>query len=442
MTLHQKPNTLQTDSFWMPFTANRQFKKAPRLFASAEGMHYTTVDGRKVIDGSAGLWCVNAGHGRRQIATAVERQLMNLDFAPSFNMGHPLAFDFAERLAEIAPKGIDRIFFTNSGSESVDTALKIALAYQRAIGQGTRTRLIGRERGYHGVGFGGMSVGGMVANRRAFATHLPGVDHIRHTHDLARNAFAKDQPEHGAELADDLERMVALHGADTIAAVIVEPVPGSTAVLPPPKNYLKRLREISEKHGILLIFDEVITGFGRLGAPFAADHFGVTPDLMTTAKGITNGTVPCGAVFASRKIHDGLMNGPEGTIELFHGYTYSAHPVACAAGLATLDIYKEEGLLTRGATLAEYWRDALHSLKGLPNVVDIRNVGLMGAVEVAPRKEGVGARGYDVMVDCFNNGLYLRMSGNSFAMSPPLIVEKSHIDDMVSILGDAIKRVA
>src|SRR5258705_8246979 len=442
VTLHQKPNTLQTDSFWMPFTANRQFKKAPRLFASAEGMHYTTVDGRKVIDGSAGLWCVNAGHGRRQIASAVERSLTNLDFAPSFNMGHPLAFDFAERLAEIAPKGIDRIFFTNSGSESVDTALKIALAYQRGIGQGTRTRLIGRGRGYHGVGLGGMSVGGMVANRRAFATHLPGVDHIRHTHDLARNAFAKDQPDHGAELADDLERMVALHGADTIAAVIVEPVPGSTAVLPPPKGYLKRLREISEKHGILLIFDEVITGFGRLGAPFAADYFGVTPDLMTMAKGITNGTVPCGAVFASRKIHDALMNGPEGMIELFHGYTYSAHPVACAAGLATPDIYKDEGRLTRGASMAEYWRDALHSLKGLPNVVDIRNVGLMGAVEVAPRSDGVGARGYDVMVDCFNRGLYLRMSGDSFALSPPLIVEKSHIDDIVSILGDAIKRVA
>ena len=276
---------------------------------------------------------------------------------------------------------------------------------------GTRTRLIGRERGYHGVGFGGMSVGGMVANRRAFATHLPGVDHIRHTHDLTRNAFAKDQPEHGAELADDLERMVALHGADTIAAVIVEPVPGSTAVLPPPKGYLKRLRELCDKHGILLIFDEVITGFGRLGAPFAADYFGVTPDMMTTAKGITNGTVPCGAVFASRKIHDGLMNGPEGTIELFHGYTYSAHPVACAAGIATLDIYKDEGLLTRGASLAEYWGDALHSLKGLPNVIDIRNVGLMGAVELSPRSDGVGARGYDVMVDCFNRGLYFRMSG-------------------------------
>ncbi|WP_165435330.1 aspartate aminotransferase family protein [Bradyrhizobium sp. Leo121] len=442
MTVHQIPNTIKLDSFWMPFTANRQFKETPRLFASAEGMYYTSVDGRKVIDGSAGLWCVNAGHGRKQIAAAVERQLMTLDFAPSFQMGHPIAFDFAERLAALAPTGLDRVFFTNSGSESVDTALKIALAYHRAAGQPTRTRLIGRERGYHGVGFGGMSVGGMVANRRAFATHLPGVDHIRHTYDLARNAFAKDQPEHGAELADDVERLVALHGAETIAAVIVEPVPGSTAVLPPPKGYLQRLRELCDKHGILLIFDEVITGFGRLGTPFASQFFGVTPDLMTTAKGITNGTVPCGAVFASRKIYDGLMTGPESQIELFHGYTYSAHPVACAAGLATLDIYKDEGLLTRGASLAEYWRDALHQLKGLPNVIDIRNVGLMGAVEVAPRKEGVGARGYDMMVDCFNHGLYLRQSGDSLAMSPPLIVERSHIDEMVSILGDVIKRVA
>ncbi|QIG94088.2 MULTISPECIES: aspartate aminotransferase family protein [unclassified Bradyrhizobium] len=442
VTVHQIPNTIKTESLWMPFTANRQFKKAPRLFSSAKGMYYTSVDGRQVIDGSAGLWCVNAGHGRPQIASAVERQLTTLDFAPSFNMGHPLAFDFAERLAEIAPKGLDRIFFTNSGSESVDTALKIALAYHRAAGQPTRTRLIGRERGYHGVGFGGMSVGGMVANRRQFATHLPGVDHIRHTHDMARNAFAKDMPDHGAELADDVERMVALHGADTIAAVIVEPVPGSTAVLPPPKNYLQRLRELCTKHGILLIFDEVITGFGRLGTPFAANFFGVTPDMMTTAKGITNGSVPCGAVFATRQIHDALMTGPEGMIELFHGYTYSAHPVACAAGIATLDIYKDEGLLTRGAQFADYFRDGLHSLKGLPNVVDIRNIGLMGAVEVAPRDGVVAARGYDLMVDCFNSGLYLRMSGDSLAVSPPLIVEKKHIDDMVSILSDAIKRVA
>ena len=442
MTVHQIPNTLDLEAFWMPFTANRQFKETPRLIASAEGMYYTSIDGRKVIDSSAGLWCVNAGHGRKQIAAAVERQLMNLDFAPSFQMGHPIAFDFAKRLAEIAPKGLDRIFFTNSGSESVDTALKIALAYHRAAGQPTRTRLIGRERGYHGVGFGGMSVGGMVNNRRAFATHLPGVDHIRHTYDLERNAFSKDMPAHGAELADDVERLVALHGADTIAAVIVEPVPGSTAVLPPPKGYLQRLRELCTKHGILLIFDEVITGFGRLGKPFAADFFGVTPDLMTTAKGITNGTVPCGAVFASRKVHDGLMTGPESQVELFHGYTYSAHPVACAAGIATLDIYKDEGLLTRAAQLSEYWRDALHALKGLPNVIDIRNVGLMGAVELASRKDAVGARGFEVMVECFNRGLYLRNSADSLAMSPPLIVERSHIDDIVSILSDVIKRVA
>jgi len=443
VTVHQIPNTLSLESFWMPFTANRQFKSGPRMFESAEGMYYTTADSRKVIDGSAGLWCTNAGHGRREIAAAVERQLTTLDFAPAFQMGHPLAFEFANRLAEIAPEGLDRIFFTNSGSESMDTALKIALAYHRANGQATRTRLIGRERGYHGVGFGGTSVGGMVNNRRAFTSaQLPGVDHIRHTYDLARNAFSKDLPEHGAELADDVERMVALHGAETIAAVIVEPVPGSTGVLPPPKGYLQRLRELCTKHGILLIFDEVITGFGRLGTPFASQFFGVTPDLMTTAKGITNGTVPCGAVFASRNIYDTLMNGPEGQIELFHGYTYSAHPVACAAGIATLDIYKAEGLLTRGASMAEYWRDALHRLRDLPNVIDIRNCGLMGAVELAPRKDAPSARGYEVMVDCFNHGLYLRQSGDSFAMSPPLIVERNHIDEIVSILGDAIKRVA
>ncbi|MBW8855589.1 MAG: aspartate aminotransferase family protein, partial [Bradyrhizobium sp.] len=368
----------------MPFTANRQFKKAPRLFSSAEGMHYTTVDGRQVIDASAGLWCVNAGHGRKQIAAAVERQLMTLDFAPSFQMGHPLAFDFAERLAEIAPNGLDRIFFTNSGSESVDTALKIALAYHRANGQASRTRLIGRERGYHGVGFGGTSVGGMVANRRAFATLLPGVDHIRHTHDLTRNAFAKDQPEHGAELADDLERLVALHGAETIAAVIVEPVPGSTAVLPPPKGYLQRLREICDKHGILLIFDEVITGFGRLGTNFGADYFGVQPDMVTMAKGLTNAAVPAGAVGVRKHIYDAFMTGPEHMIELFHGFTYSAHPLAMAAGLATLDVYREEGLFERVADLAPYWEQALHSLKGTRHVIDIRNLGLIGAVELEP----------------------------------------------------------
>jgi beta-alanine--pyruvate transaminase len=442
VTVHQIPNTLQLDAFWMPFTANRQFKAAPRLIAGAEGMHYTTVDGRKVLDGSAGLWCVNAGHGRRQIATAVERQLSTLDYAPSFQIGHPIAFDFAEKLAEIAPKGLDRIFFTNSGSESVDTALKIALAYHRAAGQPTRTRLIGRERGYHGVGFGGMSVGGMVNNRRAFATHLPGVDHIRHTHDIARNAFAKGLPAHGADLADDVDRLVQLHGADTIAAVIIEPIACSTGVLLPPQGYLERLRAMCNRHGILLIFDEVITGFGRLGAPFATDYFGVTPDLITTAKGITNGTIPMGAVFAKRQIHDALMTGPESQIELFHGYTYSAHPVACAAGMATLEIYKSEGLLTRGAELTDYWQNAVHGLRSLANVIDVRALGLLAGIELAPRKDAAGARAYEVMVECFNRGLVARVTGDIIAMSPPLIVERGQIDEMVNILGDAIKRTA
>jgi beta-alanine--pyruvate transaminase len=442
VTVHQLPNTLQLDSFWMPFTANRQFKAAPRLIASAEGMHYTTVDGRKVLDGSAGLWCVNAGHGRRQIATAVEQQLMTLDYAPSFQIGHPIAFDFAEKLAAIAPRGLDRIFFTNSGSESVDTALKIALAYHRAAGQPTRTRLIGRERGYHGVGFGGMSVGGIVNNRRAFATHLPGVDHIRHTHDLARNAFSRGLPAHGADLADDVDRLVALHGTETIAAVIVEPIACSTGVLIPPQGYLERLRAACDRHGILLIFDEVITGFGRLGTPFASDFFGVTPDLITTAKGITNGTIPMGAVFASRKIHDALMTGPESQIELFHGYTYSAHPVACAAGMASLEIYQSEGLFIRGAAITDHWQDAMHSLRSLPNVIDVRAIGLLAGIELASRPDAVGARAYDVMVDCFNRGLVIRVTGDSIAMSPPLIVERDQINDMVGILGDALQRVA
>jgi beta-alanine--pyruvate transaminase len=442
VTVHQIPNSLRLDAFWMPFTANRQFKAAPRLIAAAEGMHYTTVDGRKVLDGSAGLWCVNAGHGRKQIAAAVERQLTTLDYAPSFQMGHPIAFDFAEKLAAIAPRGLDRIFFTNSGSESVDTALKIALAYHRAAGQPARTRLIGRERGYHGVGFGGMSVGGIVSNRRAFATHLPGVDHMRHTHDLARNAFSRGQPAHGADLADDVDRLVALHGADTIAAVIVEPIACSTGVLIPPQGYLERLRAACDRHGILLIFDEVITGFGRLGAPFASDFFGVTPDLITTAKGLTNGTIPMGAVFASRKIHDALMHGPENQIELFHGYTYSAHPAACAAGMASLEIYQSEGLFTRGAELTGYWQDALHALRGLPNVIDIRAIGLLAGIELSPRADAVGARGYEVMVECFNRGLVLRITGDTIALSPPLIVERSQIDEMVAILGDVLKRVA
>ena len=440
--MNARANTPSLEAFWMPFTANRQFKAAPRLLAAAEGMYYTSDDGRRVLDGTAGLWCVNAGHGRRQITEAVERQLSTLDFAPTFQMGHPIAFDFAERLAAIAPGGLDRIFFTNSGSESVDTALKIAIAYQRAIGQGTRTRVIGRERGYHGVGFGGITVGGLVNNRRVFPL-LPGADHLRHTHDPARNAFTKGGlPAHGAELADDLERLVALHGAETIAAVIVEPMAGSTGVLLPPQGYLQRLREIATRHGILLIFDEVITGFGRLGAPFATDYFGVTPDLVTTAKGITNGTIPMGAVFASRKVHDGLMTGPEAAIELFHGYTYSGHPVACAAGLATLDIYAEEGLLTRAAELAPHWEAAMHSLRDLPNVVDIRTIGLVAGIELSSREGASGARAYDIFVDCFNKGLLIRVTGDIIALSPPLIAETQHIDDLAAMLGDALKRAA
>ncbi|MFE1597315.1 aspartate aminotransferase family protein [Methylobacterium sp. ID0610] len=441
MSATLNPNAPRLDAYWMPFTANRQFKAAPRMLVSAEGMHYTADDGRSVLDGTAGLWCVNAGHGRRRIVEAVERQLSTLDYAPSFQMGHPLAFQFAERLAEIAPGGLDRVFFTGSGSESVDTALKIALAYQRAIGQGTRTRIIGRERGYHGVGFGGISAGGLVNNRRMFPL-LPGADHLRHTHDPARNSFVKGQPEHGADLADDLERLVALHGAETIAAVIVEPVAGSTGVLIPPKGYLERLRAIASRHGILLIFDEVITGFGRLGAPFATEYFGVTPDLVTSAKGLTNGTVPMGAVFASRAVHDALMTGPENAIELFHGYTYSGHPVACAAGLATLDIYAQEGLLTRAAGLQDYWHEAMHALRGAKNVIDIRTIGLIAGIELAPREGAPGARAYEVFVDCFEKGLLIRVTADIIAFSPPLICEREHVDTIVSVLSDALARAA
>jgi len=439
-----KSNRPALENFWMPFTANRQFKAAPRLLAGADGMYYTDVDGNTVLDGTAGLWCCNAGHGRKKITQAVERQLSTLDFAPTFQMGHPIAFDFATKLAAISPGGpsarLDRVFYTGSGSESVDTALKIAIAYQRAIGQGTRTRVIGREKGYHGVGFGGISVGGLVNNRRVFP-QIP-ADHMRHTLDLDRNAFSKGLPAHGVELADDLERLVQLHGAETIAAVIVEPMSGSAGVILPPKGYLERIRAIADKYGILVIFDEVITGFGRLGKPFATDYFGVIPDLVTTAKGLTNGTIPMGAVFASRKVYDGLMTGPENAIELFHGYTYSGHPVACAAGIATLEIYEEEGLLTRAAELAGEWENALHSLKDLPHVIDIRNLGLVGAIELAPRNGAPGTRAYDVFVDCFNKGLLIRVTGDIIALSPPLIVEKEQIGTIVSVIGDALKRAA
>ncbi|GAK72892.1 putative beta-alanine--pyruvate transaminase [Agrobacterium rubi TR3 = NBRC 13261] len=440
----KKSNMPNLENFWMPFTANRQFKAAPRLLASADGMYYTDIDGNTVLDGTAGLWCVNAGHGRKRITQAVERQLSTMDFAPTFQMGHPIAFEFAEKLAAIAPGGaeaqLDCVFFTGSGSESVDTALKIAIAYQRSIGQGTRSRIIGREKGYHGVGFGGISVGGLVNNRRVFP-QIP-ADHMRHTLDVERNTFSKGLPQHGIELAEDLERLVALHGAETIAAVIVEPMSGSAGVILPPRGYLERLRAIADKHGILLIYDEVITGFGRLGKPFATDYFGVVPDLVTTAKGITNGAIPMGAVFAKRFVYDALMHGPENQIELFHGYTYSGHPVACAAGIATLEIYEEEGLLYRAAELESVWQDALHSLKGLPNVVDIRNLGLVGAIELAPRDGAPGTRAYDVFVDCFQKGLLVRVTGDIIALSPPLIINEDEIAKIVSTIGDALRRIA
>ncbi|HRB13259.1 MAG TPA: aspartate aminotransferase family protein, partial [Vicinamibacteria bacterium] len=389
---------LALDAFWMPFTANRQFKQAPRMLVKAEGMHYTSDDGRQILDGTAGLWCVNAGHCRPKIVEAVRRQVGELDYAPPFQMGHPKAFELANKVAEILPASHKHVFFVNSGSEGVDTALKIALAWHRVKGEGARQRLIGRERGYHGVGFGGISVGGMVNNRKTFGSMLVGVDHLRHTHDLARNAFTRGQPEHGVELAEDLERLVGLHDASTIAAVIVEPMAGSTGVLLPPKGYLQRLREICDKHGILLIFDEVISGFGRLGAPFAFDKFGVTPDMVVVAKGLTNGTVPMGAVFASDKVHDAFMTGPEGAIELFHGYTYSGHPVAAAAGVATLDLYREERLFERANDMAPYWEETMHSLRAAPNVIDVRNLGLVAGIELSSIPGKVGARAYDVFV--------------------------------------------
>jgi beta-alanine--pyruvate transaminase len=430
-------------AFWMPFTANRQFKKDARLLTSAKGMYYRSVDGREILDGTGGLWCCNAGHARKRIVDAVSRQIATLDFAPTFQMGHPLPFVLAERLAEIAPASLKHVFFTNSGSESVDTALKIALAYHRVRGEGQRTRLIGREKGYHGVGFGGISVGGMVNNRKFFGAMLPGVDHLRHTLDISRNGFSRGLPKHGVELAEDLERLVQLHDASTIAAVIVEPISGSAGVVLPPEGYLKRLREICDKHGILLIFDEVITGYGRVGNAFAAQRFGVTPDMITTAKGLTNGSIPMGAVFASDKVHGAFMNGPDGAIELFHGYTYSGHPVACAAAIATLDIYAEEKLFDAAITLGPYWEDAIHALRGLPNVVDIRNFGLIGAIELASRPGAPGARGYDVFNKCFHEkGLLIRVTGDVIALSPPLILDKSDIDQIFGRIAEAIGETA
>ena len=435
------PAALDNAAFWMPYTANRQFKKAPRLLSRAEGMYYWTPEGRQILDGTAGLWCVNAGHCRPRIVEALQRQAAQMDFAPTFQMGHPVAFEFAERVVRVAPSGFGRVFFTNSGSESADTALKIALAWQRARGEGHRFRLIGRERGYHGVNFGGMSVGGVISNRKVFGPGLAGVDHLRHTHDPQRNAFSRGQPAHGAELADDLERLCTLHDPSTIAAVIVEPVAGSAGVLVPPKGYLERLREICTRHGILLIFDEVITGFGRLGQPFASQRFGVMPDIFTTAKGITNATVPMGAVFVRDAIFEQFMQGPDG-IELLHGYTYSGHPLACAAGMATLETYEEEGLLTRVGTLEKQWEDGLHALKGLPNVIDIRNIGLMGAIELAPRSGAPGARAYEVFVKAFEAGVLIRVTGDTIALSPPLIVQPAQIGQILDTVRKLLGTVS
>lgn len=427
----------EMEAFWMPFTANKAFKKAPRLLTKADGMYYTTHDDREIIDGTAGLWCCNAGHNRTRIKEAVTRQIEELDFAPTFQMGHPMGFELANRLKKIAPKGLESIFFTNSGSESVETALKIARNYWRLKGMPGKAKLVGRIKGYHGVNFGGISVGGLVANRKNFGQTLD-VDHLPHTL-LEENRFTKGLPDHGAQLADNLEDLVGLHDASNIAAVIVEPISGSAGVVLPPKGYLKRLRELCTKHNILLIFDEVITGYGRIGSTFAADEFDVTPDLITTAKGLTNGVIPMGAVFVRKDIHDTFMQESPDGIELFHGYTYSAHPIACAAGIATMDIYENDGLFTRAKELHTYFEDAIHSLKGLPNVMDIRNYGLVGAVELTPRDGAPGARAFEVFQKVYETGALIRQTGDTLAISPPLIIEKEQIDRIVNLMADAIK---
>ncbi|MBI1200449.1 MAG: aminotransferase class III-fold pyridoxal phosphate-dependent enzyme [Phenylobacterium sp.] len=435
------PNSLE--AYWVPFTPNRRFKARPKLLERADGVHYWTPEGRQILDATSGLWCVSAGHNRKPIVEAIQRQAATMGYATAFNVSHPKAFELASRVADLMPGDLDHVFFTNSGSESVDTALKIALAYHRTRGKGTKTRLIGRERGYHGVGFGGISVGGIVKNRMYFGSLLTGVDHMPHTHNLAKNAFSRGLPQHGAELADELERIVTLHDASTIAAVIVEPIAGSTGVLPPPVGYLKRLREICDKHDILLIFDEVITGFGRLGSPFAAAHFGVQPDLVTMAKGLTNAAVPMGAVGVRSKIYQTIVDeASEPGIELFHGYTYSGHPLACAAGLATLDLYRDEGLFDRAASLAPMFEEAVHSLKGARHVIDVRNLGLMAGIELEPRPGEPGARGTEAFDACFDKGVLVRVTGDILALSPAFISEPSHIEQAVEMLKGVLAEVA
>jgi beta-alanine--pyruvate transaminase len=426
-----RPNDLE--AFWIPFTPNRAFKKAPRLITRAKDMYYYTADGRAVLDAAAGMWCCNAGHNRDPIVAAIRRQAGELDYAPAFQFAHPQAFELASRIAALAPGDLDHVFFCNSGSEAVDTALKIALAYHNVRGDGARTRLIGRERGYHGVGFGGISVGGIVNNRKFFGALLTGVDHLPHTYNRDTQAFTKGEPEWGAHLADDLERIAALHDPSTIAAVIVEPMAGSTGVLPAPKGYLPRLRAICDKYGILLIFDEVITGFGRLGYAFAAERYGVVPDMITFAKGVTSGTVPMAGAIVRAPVYDAFMKGPEHVIELFHGYTYSAHPLACAAGLATLDVYRDERLFERALALEPKFADNAMGLRGLPNVLDIRTVGLVAGIDLASKPDGFGKRAYAAMEKAFGDeGVLFRITGDTIALTPPLIMTE---DDIAQIFG-------
>jgi len=434
--------TQNLEPYWMPFTGNRYFKSHPMMMAAAEGMYYTTTDGKKVLDGISGLWCCNAGHCHPKIVTAIQTQAASLDYVTAFQMGHPGVFELAEKLTEMAPGKLDYAFFANSGSEAVDTALKIALAYHRVRGDGHRARLIGREKGYHGVGFGGISVGGMSPNRKMYAnTLLPGVDHLPHTHHLSENAYSRGQPEWGAHLADELENIIALHDASTIAAVIVEPVAGSAGVLVPPRDYLQRLRKICDQHGILLIFDEVITAFGRTGSGFGAETFSVQPDLMTVAKGLTNGAVPMGAVLVDKDIYAAFMTGPEQAVEFFHGYTYSGHPLAAAAALASMDVYREEGLFERASEMAPVFENAVHSLKGFPFVIDIRNIGMMAAIELEPRAEEPALRALEVFRRCFDAGVLVRTTGDTIALTPPLIIDERQIDQIVTTIGQALQSI-
>jgi beta-alanine--pyruvate transaminase len=445
---HQNPARTQAQSpvdlrhYWMPFTANRAFKQAPRMIEAAEGFYYTTVEGRRVLDSFSGLWTTGLGHCHPRIVQAVQEQVARLDYSAMFQVGHPGVFELAERVTNLAPRGFEHCFFVNSGSEAVETALKIALAYQRQRGEGTRTRFIGRERAYHGVNFGGMSVGGIPANRHLFSgSLLPNVSHLPHTHNLEHNAFTRGQPVWGAHLADELEDLIAFHGASNIAAVIVEPVAGSTGVLIPPVGYLEKLRDICTRHGILLIFDEVITAFGRVGAAFAAERFNVIPDIITTAKGLTNGVIPMGAVLVSPEIHESFMNGPEHAIEFFHGYTYSGHPVATAAGLAALEVYEQEDIFEQARANEKLFENAIHSIEDAPNVIDVRNFGLMGAVELAPREGAPGARGLDAHVQCFENGLMIRNGMDTLQFSPFLNATPEYFEQVFDILGKVLKKL-